>query len=693
MLPAISNAQGTGTGRGYFHEKIDASQQKILAMDGITAVVQNAASAKTDSLQAAIEADTTLTSNDKIKFLRGFNDALLAWYNRVVNNIIQPALLPGLIDAFGRCMHNEINNESILTTVKQYPYFTGQVITENFSFSNNPGLEDARSYLLYIYCLQHPKRILETINKHPGMYGADSLIVLLARLDPEIVYNYASANEGASDAIRNSADRLVKIICKLAQMPTGRQIFPFLDEMYHDRLSFDVVDSALADSSQYYKLMVQTQVDYAERIRQRDTPIAMQALATRMFYKAREVYVSPINDLHEAPDEVRFKIIDKLTPEELYYLPILTEEEIYTSSYVRGVYPRIFKKLSRSDSLLMRVRFDRFKKWIKIAANFNTLDDFLRKMDKYNAELLMKAFVNGLDKAASLEDAVDVANSFGSINDKGVRRLILNQVQYSLQKARAAGSKRGMDIYGILNTLFLSMDSANHVDVSKLLGIPPVFYMPATELRSSADSIIVEQFFYGDKDGRENYEQFRADFSGGNWKITDAANWITVSSTRGAKVVIYSNKPLDEKKNLDFEARKAMVEYLDSLDLRPSVLIHRGHSYYLGETLEKLQPSNKIILLGSCGGYQSLKKVLVTCPVAHIVASKQTGSKTVNGPLIKETLEMLRQGKDLNWIDLWQNLGKDKLNKELFDDYIPPYKNLGALFIMAYNRMQGTVEQ
>jgi hypothetical protein len=231
------------------------------------------------------------------------------------------------------------------------------------------------------------------------------------------------------------------------------------------------------------------------------------------------------------------------------------------------------------------------------------------------------------------------------------------------------------------------MDTTNHVDVSRLLGVPPVYFMPLANLQDSAGTVVVEQFFYGDKDGSEGYSQFRSDFSNSNWKITDSAKWIKVASTKGTKVVIYANKPLDEKKNLDAIARQAMIDYLDSLDIEPSILIHRGHSYYLGETLEKLQGTEKVVLLGSCGGYQSLKKVLGVCPVAHIVASKQTGSKTVNGPLIVAAMETLRQGKDLNWLILWQNLSKEGLNKELFDDYIPPYKNLGALFIMAYSRM------
>jgi len=693
MLPLVAQAQSATNNRSYFHDKIDDTQKKILTLGTVKGTIEFAATVKIDSLQKAIEDDPTMANNDKIKFLRGINDLLGAYYTGVTNNGLKAELLPGLVNAFAKCMRNELDNTSILPTVKLFPYENGLIITDNYSFSKNPGLQEAQAYLLYLYCKQHPKQILPTLLKHPGLPGVDSLIILLARLDPETIYTYVGSNEPIAERILATNDPLVKIISKLGLMPTGRQFFPFLDEMYHGKLSFEQVDSAVNDSMRYYKLMVRTAVDYAERIRQRDTPIGMESLASRMTFKAKEVYVNVINELHEAPDEVRFKIIDKLTPEELYYLPILTEEEIYTSSYVKGVYPKIFTRISRSDSLLMRVSFDHFKKWIKIAANFNKLDDFLRRMYKSNAEILMKAFVNGLDKAASLEDAVDVANSFGSINDKAVRKLILNQVQYNLQKAKAAENRRAIDIYNILNTLFLSMDTANHVNVSSLLGIPPVFYMPLADLKNAGDSIIVEQFFYGDKDGKENYDQFRGDFTNSNWKITDSAQWVKITSTKGTKMVIFSNKPLDEKKSLDAAARAAMIEYLDSLDLRPTILIHRGHSYYLNETLEKLQPSNKIVLLGSCGGYQSQKKVLSACPVAHIVASKQTGSKTVNGPLIKEALEMLRQGKDLNWLTLWNTLAQDKINKELFDDYIPPYKNLGALFIMAYNRIHQFTEQ
>jgi hypothetical protein len=46
----------------------------------------------------------------------------------------------------------------------------------------------------------------------------------------------------------------------------------------------------------------------------------------------------------------------------------------------------------------------------------------------------------------------------------------------------------------------------------------------------------------------------------------------------------------------------------------------------------------------------------------------------------------------LVWKDMWATLSKifytdvNKAMRESWDDYIPPYKNLGAIFIKAYNK-------
>ncbi len=428
---------------------------------------------------------------------------------------------------------------------------------------------------------------------------------------------------------------------------------------------------------------------------QRDTAMGIGSMDDRIKY-AGTYFVNEINGLHESPDNVRFRIIDKLSPEELYYLAVMQEELIYTSSYVRGVYPRIWQKMKspRGDSLLVNVRFDHFKKWIKMAANYNELDDFLKRMDKDNAEVLMKAFVNGLDKhngKDSLEDAVDVAGSYASIYDPNIQHLILGQVKQNLSEAKASGNQRALNIYNILNVLFLSMDSTNHIDVSKELSIRPVYFMRNNMLKDSTGRIIVQQFFYGDKDGQNVFNAFVRTFNNANWKMTSSPEWVTFTSTKGAPITIYSNRPLDEMQGLDDKAQADLIEYLGEHDLNPSVVLHRGHSYYLINTIKQMPSTAQVVLLGSCGGYQSLNQILKICPEAHIISSKQTGSGLINLPLITGIINELRLGKDLDWPLMWKGFSKEfktGQNKELFDDYVPPYKNLGAVFIMAYTKLQ-----
>jgi hypothetical protein len=47
-------------------------------------------------------------------------------------------------------------------------------------------------------------------------------------------------------------------------------------------------------------------------------------------------------------------------------------------------------------------------------------------------------------------------------------------------------------------------------------------------------------------------------------------------------------------------------------------------------------------------------------------------------------LEELQAGKNIEWIPFWKKFKQRTGDPEGFDDYIPPYKNLGALYIKAY---------
>jgi hypothetical protein len=690
--------------RQYFHENIKATQKKILQLDGkdddlftptanesLNKELTNTVTKKIREIQDAIEADSSLDNNNKIKFLRGLNEVLLGYINACKYESLKYSVLPDLLTDYVDCMRVTQKNQSIVDNIYKYRYEIGKILIRSIAFADDPNLGKCENITTLKYCEKYPDRAITVLSQNPSLPFTDSLLSVIAHRDPETVYSYAASTTALATKIRNNPDSLVHTISRMATARTGRQYFPFLDNLYRGKIGFKDIDAVMDNDVKYYKLLVQTEIDYADRMRLRDTPLAITSLYLKMQKTAVDPFINTINGLHEVNDDrIRFKALEPFGPEDLYYMAVTGEEVIYTSSYVKGVYPRVWQKMKnpKADSLLMNVRFDHFKKWIKMAANYNTLDDFLKRMDKTNAQLLMKAFVNNLDKTKNLEDAVDVANSYASITDPDVQHLIMDQVKVNLEQAKKTNNVRAQDIYSILDTLFLSMDTNNHINVSKTLGIPPVYYMPYKNLIDSSKKIVVQQFFYGDKDGKTFFNGFLNSYSKGNWKITYAKEWVSVSSTKGVPIVIYANKPLDETKNLDEQAQADLDDYLASKGIEPTVVIHRGHSYWLPATIDQLVPSAEVVFLGSCGGYQSLDKILKICPSAQIIASKQTGSGAVNQPIIDMILEELRQGNDLDWPQLWVKLSKKFGNNELFDDYVPPHKNLGALFIMAYKKLQ-----
>lgn len=532
--------------------------------------------------------------------------------------------------------------------------------------------------------------IMQRLSRNPYVAGADSLIKYVATVDPDIVYTWAAAGNNLSRKIQASSDPFVKVIAKLATMKTGRMYFPFLDDLYRGKQTIESIAPALKDDEKYYGLLVKTQLGYAERLAADEPVFEYQGLENKLRQKAIEVYINDINGLHNAPDAVRFKKIQSLSPVELYYLAVMGADEIYTSSYL-GVYKRIMEKIKEKnagDELMKAVHYDHFKKWIKLAAGYNTLNDFLQHMSNETATTLMKDFVNNLDKTPTLEDAVDVADSYASISDTTLQHLILSEVQ---QHEKEAATDRAKKIYRLLNTIFLSKDAENNIDITTALGINPVYTMPFSRLANSKEKVVIEQFIYGDEIGPSDFNEFLATFRNANWKIVSKPQWVEITSTKGRNITIYANKPLDNKKDLDAKAQAALNDYLEANKLYPTIAIHRGHSYHVKSTIEQLPTSAKVVLLGSCGGYQNLNDVFKACPQAHIIATKQTGTALVTQPLINEITERLREGKDLEWPDIWSAMSKrfkDKGSKDKFDDYVPPYKNLGAIFMTAYQHVQ-----
>ncbi len=688
--------------RQLFHDNIDNTQKKIIHLNNQADTVFTATNdldinlqltqflhVRIDNMQALIEKDSLIDESAKFKWLRAINDLLNDFINDYKFKNIKGILLGDLITAFEEAMQKELQHQPITSVVENNELEIGKILVENFALKNNSGINDSKDLLVLKTCERYPENIMRILSQHPLVPFADSLLTIMAYRNPEEFYNYASAPDALGKKIKTVKDPLVNSICKMATSPNGRFFFPFLDEIYHQRLNLDSLQSLADNESAYYKLLVKTQINYAIRAQKGDTAFVMHVLTEKLKAKAIELFIDEINALHdEKIDAVRFKKLDSLSATELYYLCVLGEEEIYTSSYL-GVYKRIWQRMTieRSDTLLNLIHYDYYKKFIRMAAAYNVLDDFLKRMDQDGSQTLMKNFVNDLEKNNSLEDAVDVADSYASINDVAVKKLLTNQVENNLSDNMKSRNVRGEKIYFLLSKIFSSSD-IGQTETLSILGIPAMYNMPAASLKDSSGKIIIEQFFYGDKDGVNIFNSFLRSYTNSNWKIIRKPEWVEVHSVHGTPISIYSNRPLDTEKELDTQAQQDLGFYLDSLGISPTVILHRGHSYYVKSTIQQLPSTAKLVMLGSCGGYHSLNQVLTICPGAQIIASKQVGTGVVNITLIEAITETLRQGKDLNWPTMWQNLASrfNGQTKEKFEDYVPPHKNLGAIFIMAYNK-------
>jgi hypothetical protein len=555
---------------------------------------------------------------------------------------------------------------------------------------------EVRAYLYVQLGKEDPKKMLERLAEYATDTFACNIIRDAAALSPAQVFNYAaSTNYPLRSAVRRCTDPLVQTIVKIAdEAKTPLKVLPFVSDIYYKRRTIKDIDAIADNQEAYFHALV--------KIKLQNDPLGRETYTDELAYRSLP-YVREMDDLHESPENVRFKGIDNMTPVDLYYILIYGQDEIYTSSFL-GTFKRLMQRMPplAGNQLLDTVHYERFRTFIRMCAGYNTLSTFLGSMSETAKTTLVSDFIAGLQKGKEneLEDAVDVADAFGSIRDSALSEFLQSKVKENYELSYTQRSKKGLVIYALLSLLFEGVkgneNDSEAVVQSQILGLPPINMVPYKTLVDNSGAVYEQVFFYGDEDGTKGYRDFMENFKGGKWKVETGQYWTRVESLDGNKIIIYANLPLDEPN--DEDAQNKLAKYLEGQNIHPTVMIHRGHSYHLPLTLEKLNKYVHIVILGSCGGYHNLSVVLDHSPDAHIVSSKQTGAEAVNEPIIHALHERLQRGEDIRWIPMWQELEeyfakkKDKDLLDKFSDYVPPYKNLGAIFIKAYRRRMNAGE-
>ena len=708
--------------RQLFHDRIDNEQVLLDQMDGkldgtislthkleINLVITDIMTRKINILEDSVERNGKIvTNNQKIKYL-GYIESLLKKFRYGCRTKeFNPVYAPQLLESFEKIMTGDIDSISMVTEIEKVPYNIGKILTE--IFTENSGLAESKKIMYLKFCALYPGKILQTIEPFVNEPFADSLIANSSLYNPAAVYNLAQASGSKlGKAILRNKNPLVKAIADLTKTPKALLYFPFLDDILKGNKTIEGIKKYVGDGESsydsvgYFKLLVQTEIAYFKRMTSaaKDTPIAMfgaNGLRDVLKSKAIQHFITPINELHDLSNiNQRMKATDSLSAVDLYFMMVMGENDIYTSSFKHS-YTRFLQRLGkdpRTDSLLLDVHFDYFKKFIKMTANFNKLDNFLSYMPATASETLMRGFIANLDNTGNLEDAIDVADSYSSIADKKLQSTILNYVIANENNAVEKGNVRGKTIYSLLKTIFLSADTTSKVDLTTVLGIPSIYEIENKALRDDSGRIIQQVYWYGDKDGKTYFPAFISSFSPKEWIIKSNEEWYEIRSRKG-NVWIYANRPLDNDANLDDSAQIHLNNYLAENDMQPAVVVHRGHSYWLPRTIRRMAGNAKIVVLGSCGGFKNLNDIIDVNPDAHIISTKEIGAGDINRPILNYLNQTFESGQKLVWKNMWVSLTKlfaaeaNASIQESWEDYIPPYKNLGAIFLKGYNNMVET---
>ncbi|HMD01026.1 MAG TPA: hypothetical protein VKH37_12770, partial [Ferruginibacter sp.] len=467
--------------RQLFHEKISEEQTKLDRYDGradgiisvgmnteinnsVTATMTQGIKALTDS----IEVNFRIPKNqEKIRYLRNIENLLKNFRLGLKYRTFNPTYAQALVDGFEKAMDANIDGLSIAPSIEALPYDAAKLISD--LFTDNIGYRDCKKILFLKFSEKNPDQILTYIEPYVGEPFADSLIVACAKYNPTSVYNAAQApNSKIGKLIHSSTNPLVMEIVEISKTPNALMYFPFMDDLIKGKKTVADIkkyvgdDMKNYDSVGYFKLLVQTEIEYFKRLSgpAKDTPVAMfgaNGLRQTLQEMALHHFITPINELHDQSNlNIRMRSTDQLSSVDLYYMIVMGENEIYTSSYKHS-FSRLLARLgpnAKTDSLLLTVHFDYFKKFIKMAASFNTLDDFLKLMPRQKSQMLMRAFVGNLDQANSMEDAVDVADSYSSITDKKLLKTILGHVIDYENLAIQNNDDRGKKVYGLLKMIF-----------------------------------------------------------------------------------------------------------------------------------------------------------------------------------------------------------------------------------------------
>jgi len=197
--------------RARWHDLIDREQQQFLQADGkadnvfevpgnedVNFLVSQAATQRIDALQCKIEQDSLIPHQKKVAYLSGIEKALRSFTTQYRNHRVAASQLPNMVNSYEAAMEKDKVGATIEDIITSNNYEVANMLVSSGAFSGNPHFGTVRNIMVMKYSVAYPSRVFQILRENPEVPFRDSLIRIAAYKHPNLLYDYAAANNKLS---------------------------------------------------------------------------------------------------------------------------------------------------------------------------------------------------------------------------------------------------------------------------------------------------------------------------------------------------------------------------------------------------------------------------------------------------------------------------------------------------------------
>jgi hypothetical protein len=549
------------------------------------------------------------------------------------------------------------------------------------AFKGTPAGDTIRTFVDLREMTYSPILIPGRLNKKEYEPYRDTMVSYLANHEPELFISELKNNLLLQDLVIRSRNQTVKAVAALKDEERLTEMLPFGLAFLEQRLNPDAIRKLIDKPAQYYSAFTKEllTLNASEDPGTRDY---LRPYNNDLNHVLCEYYVEPINELHESPDNIRYRGLNGISTQDLYFVILGGESMFYTSSFMY-----VFNKFLRDtgkegvEAFFEKINYCQFGDFLNIISGYGMVNKLASHMSEEKFAKVLGSYMQRsirtdmTDKELILSgmNLSEILN--GVKGNEKIRDILIEKIDGK----RATIPRSNVMIYRMLNGF---RDILLDKDNSKLKEVEKLYEVLQVDRLKTKDTIVQVALFYDDTDGAASFGNYMQLFPESKWSKEDKGNYIILRSRSGNPMIVYVNKPNTKVK--DNAAQNEMMQAIADANQEITAFLHRGHSYHLYKSLRKLPASAQFVYLGSCGGYNDVSKVFHANPDAHIISTRNIGSKYVNDPILGKITNEVLANNDINWNQLWQTMDaglKNKTAKDLFTSYIPPNKYIGIMFI------------